>query len=77
MTVDRYIFQSPYSSQVQVGRPDPSATSNNETSSVSAEILKGPNQGAQEVPSFQNTNVEKTKEIQPINDSNQLLNLYA
>ena len=23
MNVDRYLFQSPYSSQVQIGRPDP------------------------------------------------------
>lgn len=77
MTVDRYIFQSPYSSQFQVGRPDPSASSQKETSSVSAEILKGPEQVQQQAPTAQNTTVEKTEAIQSTNNSDQLLNLYA
>jgi len=77
MTVDRYIFQSPYSSQVQVGRPDPSATSKEQTSSASTEILKGPDQVQQQAPAFQSTSVEKTEVVQPTSDSTQLLNLYA
>jgi hypothetical protein len=77
MTVDRYVFQSPYSNQFQIGRPDPSAASKEETSSVSTEILKGPDQVQQQAPTFQNTQVEKTTEVQPTNNSNQLLNLYA
>jgi hypothetical protein len=77
MTVNRYIFQSPYSSQVQVGRPDPSATSKEETSSVSTAILKGPDQVQQRAPAFQSTPVEKTETVQPTNDISQLLNLYA
>ena len=77
MTVDRYIFQSPYSNQIQVGRPDPSATSEDETSSVPSEILKGANQIQQQVAVSQNTPVEKTEEVSSIKNSNQLLNLYA
>jgi len=77
MNVDRYIFQSPYSSQFQVGRPDPSATSKEETSSVSAEIIKGPDQVQQQASTFKSPSVEKTKAIQPTNNSDQLLNLYA
>ena len=77
MTVDRYIFQSPYSSQFQVGRPVPSASSKEETSSVSTEIVKGPDQVQQQAPTFQNTQVEKAAEVEPTNNNNQLLNLYA
>lgn len=77
MTIDRYIFQSPYSNQIQVGRPDPSATSKDETSSLSTEILKGPDQVQQQAPVSQNTPVEKTEEVSSTKDSNQLLNLYA
>ena len=77
MTVDRYIFQSPYSNQLQIGRPDPSATSKEETSSVSTDILKGPDHVQQEAPTFKSPTVEKTEEVQPTNNSNQLLDLYA
>jgi len=34
MNVDRYLFQSPYSSQVQIGRPDPSTAKSEDTKKV-------------------------------------------
>jgi len=75
MTIDRYIFQSPYSSQIQVGRPDLSANSKETGSNLPTEILKNPTETTQPAP--QGVLVEKTEEISPTNSSNQLLNLYA
>jgi|LGVF01.2.fsa_nt_gb hypothetical protein len=78
MTVDRYIFQSPYSNQFQVGKPDPSATSKEDNSNISTEIVKGPDQVAKQAPVFQTPQVEETQETQPeTTDTNKLLNLYA
>ncbi len=65
MNVNSYIFQSPYSSQIQVGRPNPSATS------------KESDQVQKQAPTSQSTPVEKIETVQPTNDSKQLLNIYA
>ena len=40
MQVNSYIFQSPYSSQVQVGRPDPSVKREDDTQKQSQDTQK-------------------------------------
>ena len=73
MTVERYLFQSPYSSQVQIGRPDPSVSkqSNND-----AELLQNTNQTAQKAQQFQ---ASQTQDVKPsvLQSENQLLDVYA
>jgi len=75
MTVNRYIFQSPYSSQVQVGRPDPSVKS--DSSSITQESASNTQQAPKEIPSFENMDTQKTQEVTPVEKSDTLLNLYA
>lgn len=76
MTVNRYLFQSPYTSQVQVGRPDPSVKQEQgtQTQSTGAELLQTTNQTVQEAKSFE---VAQVSEVKPTVDSAQLLDVYA
>jgi len=77
MNVGSYIFQSPYSSQVQVGRPDPSVKSEeseNSTTQSSAGSFTAVNSTATEAQTFQSTQVS---EVEPTVESNQLLDVYA
>ncbi len=77
MNVGSYIFQSPYSSQVQVGRPDPSAKSEESQSSTtqsSAGSFTAVNSTAQEAQTFKATQVS---EVKPAVESTQLLDIYA
>ena len=77
MNVGRYIFQSPYSSQVQVGRPDPSVK-NEEGESSKTQSSSGSfttvNSTVQEAQVFEAT---QTSEVKPTVESNQLLDVYA
>ena len=74
MTVQRYLFQSPSSSQVQIGRPDPSVKKEDTNT-----------QTASSAPSFQNETVTKAKEFQatqvsevkPTLQNDRLLDIYA
>jgi hypothetical protein len=72
MTVQSYIFQSPYSSQVQIGRPDPSAKQDSQGSDT--QTLENTNQTLQEAKSFQAT---QTQDVSPSVTTNQHLDLYA
>ncbi len=76
MTVSRYLFQSPYTNQVQVGRPDPSVQQEQGTQAQSSgsELLQTTNQTVQEAQSFEATQVS---EVKPTVDSAQLLDIYA
>ena len=74
MTVDRYLFQSPYSSQVQVGRRDPSVKQEGDAQSSSAELPKSTNATLQKAQSFQATQIS---EVKPTVDSAALLDIYA
>lgn len=75
MNVNSYIFQSPYSNQVQIGRLDPSS-SNNETS-VNQEATNTIQQAAKQAPKFENMDTQKTTETEPVQTSNTSLDLYA
>ncbi|RLA72805.1 MAG: hypothetical protein DRG78_23365 [Epsilonproteobacteria bacterium] len=77
MTVDKYIFQSPYSSQVQVGRPAPSAGSDSGSSSVNQEAANNTQSAPREIPSFESMDTQKATEVTPTENSDTLLNLYA
>jgi len=76
MNVERYIFQSPYSSSVQVGRPDPSVKKEDTggtTQSASANITST-NQTLQDAKSFQAT---QTNEVKATVEPTHLLDVYA
>jgi|FLOH01.1.fsa_nt_gi hypothetical protein len=66
MQVAQYTFQSPYSSQVQIGRPD--------TSVKQEQSAPNTNQTQQKAESFAATQV---KEVTPTVNTNQLLDVYA
>ena len=77
MNVGSYIFQSPYSSQVQVGRPDPSAKSEeseNSTTQSSAGSFTSVDSTVAEAQAFEATQVS---EVKPTVESAQLLDVYA
>jgi len=66
MQVAQYTFQSPYSSQVQIGRPD--------TSVKQEQSAPNTNDTQQKAESFAATQV---KEVTPTVNTNQLLDVYA
>jgi hypothetical protein len=72
MNVNSYIFQSPYSSSVQVGRPDPNAnTQENKEETLSA---KDTNQTLKNAEMLQTSN---SKEVTPSVESANKLDIYA
>lgn len=73
MNVSRYIFQSPYSSQVQVGRPDPSVKQESSSSTVSSGSAPVVNETLSSAQSFEATQVS---EVTPTVSDN-LLDVYA
>ena len=73
MNVSRYIFQSPYSSQVQVGRPDPSVKQDS-SSAVATQSAPVVNETLSSAQSFTAT---QTSEVTPTVSSNNLLDVYA
>ena len=75
MNVGSYIFQSPYSSQVQVGRPDPSVKKEDSSSSSSAQQgTTVVNETLSKAKSFESTQVS---EVKPVVKSENLLDVYA
>ena len=74
MNVGSYIFQSPYSSQVQVGRPDPNAKSEDSSTATSSQSAPVVNETLSSAQSFEATQVS---EVTPTVDSEQLLDVYA
>ena len=78
MNVQQYLFQSPYTNSVQVGRPDPSSkpeeTTSNETSSaqVDTNVTKQQPEHPTQVES-----ANTVSSVTPNVSSNQLLDVYA
>ena len=70
MQVERYIFQSPYSSPVQFGRPDPTTKDN----SAEQKLLKSTNETAFKAQVFESS---QKKEVTPTVSSSNLLDVYA
>jgi len=78
MEVSKYLFQSPSSSQVQVGRPDPSSkqeTTKQESTKGSASTL--PNETLKKAQSFQATQTQEVTPSVKSSDSLNSLDLYA
>ncbi|MCD6259391.1 MAG: hypothetical protein J7J31_07295 [Helicobacteraceae bacterium] len=74
MEVKQYLFQSPYSSQVQIGRPDPSVEQNQKVREQTQSLVSNTNQTAKEAQQFNST---QTKEVTPSVASKDSLDLYA
>ena len=70
MQVERYLFQSPYSSPVQFGRPDPSTRDD----AQDQQLIKQTNKTAREAQVFASS---EKKEVTPTVDSGNLLDVYA
>ncbi len=73
MNVASYTFQSPYSSQVQVGRLDPSSKQDSDAKETDTEIINN-NSSASKA---QNSQQVQTSEVKPTVDSAQLLDTYV
>ena len=74
MTIDRYLFQSPYSSQVQIGRPDPSVKQEEASNKAAAEFSGSTNQTLQNAQNFKATQIGEAK---PTVETYKLLDTYA
>lgn len=74
MNVGSYIFQSPYSSSVQVGRPDPSVKKEDSSAQSGNSSFSAINPTVQEAQTLQAT---QTQEVKPTVESAQLLDIYA
>lgn len=61
MDVSRYMFQTPYPHQVQIGRPDPSVKQEEEQNKQSVSLAQNTNQTAQQAQNFQ---ASQTKEVE-------------
>jgi len=73
MQVKQYIYQSPYTSPIQIGRVDPNAPKE-DGSATNADATLNKSQLQQEAQTFQ----EATKQdVEPSVTSNQLLDIYA
>jgi len=74
MNVAQYTFQSPYPSQVQVGRPDTSSQRADVEQKDSSELLKNTNTSLSNAKIFQ---ITQTEEVKPTVSSSHLLDTYA
>lgn len=74
MNITRYIFQSPYPSQVQIGRPDPSAKQDVSASQQGTQILENTNDTASKAQTYLSS---EKKEVKPTVNSANLLDTYA
>lgn len=74
MQVTRYLFQSPYSSQVQVGRADTSSSAQQSGVQDDSGLQKAANQTLESAKTFKANQVE---EVKPTISSDSLLDIYA
>ena len=74
MNVTQYTFQSPYSSPVQVGRPDPSSQKADSTGQVSSKLPSSTNTSLVDAQNFQATQIG---EVTPTLDSGNTIDIYA
>lgn len=74
MEITRYIFQSPYSSQVQIGRPESSGSSEQKSTSNDSGVVKAANTVLSEAATFK---AAQTQEVKATVESNAILDTYA
>jgi len=80
MTVNRYLFQSPSSSPVQVGRLDPSVKQEDTSSSTSTNNSQQLNTSAKKTQPVHSTQVQSANTVQNVSpnvSSTPLLDVYA
>ena len=75
MDVTRYTFQSPYSSQIQIGKPDPTSKQEAQAQNTNSEFIGDMNKSTKDTQVIQSIN--NTTEVEPTIKSEQLLDLYA
>ena len=74
MDTTQYLFQSPYNSQVQFGRPDPSTKQNEQTQEAINSLTQDTNAVTKEAQSFGES---QTKEVTPTVESPNQIDVYA
>jgi hypothetical protein len=74
MQVTNYLFQSPYSSQVQVGRPNTSSSGEQKSTQSDSGLQQAINKPLEEAQSFKETQIQ---EVEPAVKSDALLDIYA
>jgi len=74
MQVARYTFQSPYPSQVQVGRPDTSSTKSDDSSGGFGFDAGSTNQTLQDAKTFE---ASQTREVTSEVESKKFLDMYV
>ena len=74
MQINSYIFQSPSSNQVQIGRLDPNSVSEQKPQGNDSEPMQGTESSSQNTQSIQTT---KTSEAIPAVTSDNLLDIYV
>jgi len=74
MDVARYIFKSPFSSQIQVGRLDTSVSSSESNGQSGSELISTTNESLNNAQSFKAT---QTQEVQPTVSSDSHLDIYT
>jgi hypothetical protein len=74
MNATSYLFQSPYNSQVQFGRPDPASSSEKQTNKNMSSINQEANTTLKDAKSFQTS---QTTEVEPKVQSANELDIYA
>ena len=77
MTVNRYLFQSPSSSQVQVGRPDPSVKQDDASSTSSSQQLDTSSKKTQPVHETQVQSADTLQNVSVDVSEAPLLDVYA
>ncbi len=61
MDVKRYTFQSPYPSQVQIGRPDPTVKQEQSSNEASSDLLKNTNEVQKKATAFEATQKQEVQ----------------
>lgn len=74
MNTTQYLFQSPYNSPVQFGRPDPSTAQNKKTQEAVNSLSSDTNAVVKEAQTFQQT---QKSEVTPTVESPNQLDIYA
>lgn len=73
----QYVFQSPYSSQVQIGRLDTTTSSEQSTTNTTEQAQTNTTNESKNFTDSKAFQETQTKEVPAVENSNNLLNIYA
>ncbi len=74
MNISRYIFDSPYPNQMQIGRPDPSVKQDASSKQQSSQLLQNSNTTVTKAETFLST---LKQDVKPTVSPTKLLDTYA